>query len=202
MPPRRPRVKTAYHHGNLREDLVTAALEIITHKGAAALTLRRVAKRLGVSQTAPYRHFASKEALLAAVAGQGFAALLTRMQAEVGAAAGPLARYQAICVAYVGFALDHPAHFQVMYASRPEDFDVLPSADPGRSAFRLLIELIVACQQGGLAAPGDPTRVAVEVWAFVHGLATLYLHGLLPHRMERAELRRLAHHTTVFLRGK
>jgi AcrR family transcriptional regulator len=200
MPVRRARIKTAYHHGNLRQDLVTAALQIINRKGVAALTLRGVAKRLGVSQTAPYRHFSSKGALLAGVAAEGFSALLARME-EAVAAAGPdlIARYQATGVTYLRFALEHPAHFTVMYGSRPGDFDVVASAEPARQGLKLLIEIIAECQRAGLAAPGDPSLVAVKVWSFVHGIAVLFLQGFLPRRLGPAQLRGLAAQTTGFL---
>jgi AcrR family transcriptional regulator len=200
MPVRRAHVKTAYHHGNLREDLVTAALQIISRKGPAALTLRAVAERLGVSQTAPYRHFASKGALLAGVAAQGFTTLLERMQKEVAAAGDDLlARYQATGTAYLGFALEHPAHFTVMYGSRPEDFDVVASAEPARRGLKLLVNIVIDCQRAGLAAAGDPQLIAVKVWSFVHGLAVLRLQGFLPRRLDPAGLRALATQTTAFL---
>jgi AcrR family transcriptional regulator len=201
MAVRRAHVKTAYHHGNLRAELVTAALQIISRKGASALTLRAVAQRLGVSQTAPYRHFPSKGALLAAVASEGFSALLERLQAEVAAAGDDLvARYQATGLAYLGFALDHPAHFTVMYGSRPEDFDVVASAEPARRGLRLLTNVIAECQRAGLAAPGDPQVLAVKVWSFVHGMAVLRLQGFLPRRLDRPALEALAKQTTALLR--
>src|SRR4051794_5986910 len=78
----RPRAKRAYHHGNLRADLIGAAVEIIGKHGTSALTLQALADRLGVSQAAPYRHFTNKEALLAAVAVDGFQALLDAVRAE------------------------------------------------------------------------------------------------------------------------
>jgi AcrR family transcriptional regulator len=202
MAVRRTRIKTAYHHGNLREDLVTAAVQLINRGGVAALTLREVAKRLGVSQTAPYRHFPSKEALLAGVAADGFSVLFHRMEEEVAAAGpDPIARYRATSVAYLTFALEHPAHFTVMYGSRPEDFDVVASAEPARRGLRLLIQIVGECQQAGLAAPGDSSLVAVKVWSFVHGLALLYLQGFLPRRLGPDELRSLAAQTTAFLTG-
>jgi AcrR family transcriptional regulator len=201
MPVRRARIKTAYHHGNLRQDLVTAAVQIISRQGPAALTLRGVAKRLGVSQTAPYRHFSSKGALLAGVAADGFSALLARMEREIAEAGTDLiARYQATGVAYLGFALEHPAHFTVMYGSRPEEFDVAGSAAPARQGLRLLVDIIAACQRSGLAAAGDPMVVAVKVWSYVHGIALLHLQGFLPRRLGRDELRRIAAQTTAFLK--
>src|SRR6185295_15273822 len=105
---RRAHVKTAYHHGNLRAELVTVALDIITRLGPDAATLRAVAKRLGVSQTAPYRHFPSKEALLAAVAADGFDALLRSLQAHLDRPGLDVtARYRSVGTAYVELALHH-----------------------------------------------------------------------------------------------
>ena len=119
----RPRAKRAYHHGNLRSDLIGAAVEIIGKHGTSALTLQALADRLAVSQAAPYRHFMNKEALLAAVAVDGFQALLDAVRAEMDAA-GPdvVARYLAIGSGYMRFALSHRAHFQVMYGARPVEF--------------------------------------------------------------------------------
>jgi AcrR family transcriptional regulator len=203
MPVRRARAKKPYHHGNLREALVAEALAIITRKGPAALTLRSVARKLGVTQTAPYRHFASKDALIGAVAAQGFDALLSRVEQEVEASGSePMARFQAIAFAYVDFALKHPAHFDVMYDARNEAVDQGTTvADLGRSAFKLLIDLVVACQDAGLAASGNASRVAVEVWSFVHGLIVLHRNGLLPRSLDETELRQLAGDATLFLRS-
>src|SRR5688500_16694219 len=114
MPPRRP-AKRAYHHGDLRRALLDAALPLVRDGGPEALTLRAVARAAGVSQTAPYRHFADRAALVAAVADEGFERLHARLLAAVTAPERttgrkqetPRAGLQAIAVAYVEFALEH-----------------------------------------------------------------------------------------------
>lgn len=199
MPASTPRVKTGYHHGNLRQDLVAAALEIINRRGPQGLTLREVAKRLGVTAAAPYRHFESKEALLSAVATDGFTTLLEGMQvALTEAGPEPLARYEAMAVGYVRFATAHPDHFRVMYGPEVDFEDV--AVPQRRAAFRLLTDAVVACQDAGLAVPANPGAIANKAWAYAHGLVTLYLHGLLPRSIDIPALIDLARHIRVFLR--
>jgi AcrR family transcriptional regulator len=113
---RRPR----YHHGNLPQALRDAALALINEAGADALTLRGAAKRAGVSQAAPYRHFRNKEALLAAVAEEGFRAMAEAMGRRAAPhRADPAGRLRALGRAYVEFATRHPAHFRVMFGRVP-----------------------------------------------------------------------------------
>lgn len=196
----RPRAKRAYHHGNLRSDLIGAAVEIIGKHGTSALTLQALANRLGVSQAAPYRHFINKEALLAAVAVDGFQALLDAVRAEMDAAgADVVARYLAIGAGYMRFALSHRAHFQVMYGARPVEFNLGAVADAGRAAFKLLVDAIVACQSAGRAAAGDPTWIAVQTWSLVHGQVVLYSHHLLPRKVGPERLLAMASQMSVFL---
>jgi AcrR family transcriptional regulator len=200
MPQYRPKPRQRYHHGNLRDELVAAAVAILESEGVAALTLRAVAKRLRVSQTAPYRHFASKELLLVAVATEGFDSLLTaihRRLAELGN--DPVARYVTIGVVYLDFALTHRAHFRVMYASRPLEFGTGPVADAGRTAFRLFSDCIVDCQRAGLARSGNAAAIAVQAWAYVYGLIGLYLEGLLPRSMGEDAVTELVRGMTLFL---
>jgi AcrR family transcriptional regulator len=197
---RRVRTKSSYHHGNLRHDLVGAALQIIDRDGLAPLTLRAVAARLGVSAPATYRHFASKEALLAAVAAEGFASLLERTRAAMAAAGdAPIERFLSVAAAYVRFGLEHAAHFQVMYGPRPAEFEAGVVAAAGREAFKLFIGTIVACQRAGVAAPGDPVRVAVEAWSYAHGLVMLHLHRLLPRAVDDRVVQEMAPRIRIFL---
>jgi AcrR family transcriptional regulator len=197
---RRVRTKSGYHHGNLRHDLVAAALQIIDREGPAALTLRAVAARLGVSAPATYRHFASKEGLLAAVAAEGFASLLERARAAMAAAGdAPVERYLSVAATYVRFGLEHAAHFQVMYGPRPAEFEVGVVAAAGREAFKLFLGTIIDCQRAGVAAPGDPVRVAVEAWSYAHGLVMLHLHGLLPRAVKDRVVQAMALRIRVFL---
>jgi AcrR family transcriptional regulator len=113
--PRKPPKKQAYHHGNLRQAMVDASLQAIAELGPEAFTLREAARRAGVSPAAPYRHFADKDALLAAVAAEAAA----RLQADVLAAQAvappdPVSQFRALGIAYVRFAVAHPAHYRVI----------------------------------------------------------------------------------------
>jgi AcrR family transcriptional regulator len=195
----RAKVKKAYHHGNLRRDLVSAALEIINKSGPEALTLRSVGQRLGVSQAAPYRHFASKEALLGAVAAEGFVTLLEQVRATMQAAGpAPIARYEAIATAYMRFTLEYPDHFRVMYGPQVQFEDV--AVPERREAFKLLTDAIEACQAAGLARPGPSRSIAIEAWSYAHGLATLYLHGLLHRSIGEDAVLEMVRHISLFLR--
>lgn len=197
----RPKAKGArYHHGDLRNKLVATAVAIIETEGAEALTLRSVAKRLGVSQTAPYRHFDSKELLLAAVGAQGFGSMLEQIRQRLEVTGpDPKKRYIEVGVAYLNFALTHRAHFRVMYANRSAEFSEGPVADAGRNAFKLFVETVVACQRAGAARTGDPSEIAIEAWAYVHGLISLHLEGLLPQRMRDDAVTQLVRRMSVFL---
>src|SRR5437870_4008576 len=115
-PLRNVRRKRHYHHGGLRRAMIDAALRLVETGGSQALTLRAAARLAGVSQAAPYRHFANKEALLAGVAEEGFHVLATAMRE--GAAArrqGAIERMRALGLSYVEFATSHPSHFRVMF---------------------------------------------------------------------------------------
>jgi AcrR family transcriptional regulator len=198
MPPRPPRVKKSYHHGNLRRDLVAAALEIINRRGPDGLTLRAVAARLGVTPTASYRHFASKSALLAAVASDGFTRMLEGMREAIAQAGpDPLARYEALAVGYVHFATAHPDHFRVMYGPQVDFDDV--AVPERRVAFKMLTDAIEACQVARLASPGDARAIANQAWAYAHGLVTLHSHGILHRSIDVPKLIELARDIRAFL---
>ncbi|HEX6277870.1 MAG TPA: TetR/AcrR family transcriptional regulator [Polyangiaceae bacterium] len=200
-PTLKPKPKDRYHHGNLRHELVTGAVAIIERDGVDALTLRSVAKRLRVSQTAPYRHFESKELLLAAVAADGFGSLLLAIEERLARLPpDPVARFLEVGAAYFDFARSHPAHFRVMYGPRPSEFGTGPVADAGRTAFRRFVEIIVECQRAGRADTGDPTSIAVGAWGYVYGVTCLYLDGLLPRRFDDAAVVALIRDMRGFLR--
>lgn len=186
----------SYHHGDLRRALLDAALEMVRTEGAAQVALREVARRAGVSHTAPYRHFESREALLAAVAEEGMHRLEAALRAAADAAGGPIEALQATGVAYVTFALEHPAHFRVMFgpggsgACYPE----LVAASQG--AFGVLVSTLEACVAAGVVVERPAAELALTAWATVHGLAQLLLDGLL---REAGEPRRLAEMVTARL---
>lgn len=177
---RRPRsAPLPYHHGDLREGLVEAALAILGKGSAAALTLRAAAREAGVSPAAPYRHFADRDALVAAVAERGFAALFNRMRAAASRAqASPERGLQEIAIAYLRFALERPAEYRVMFG--PELSDRARHATLQQTStrvFSLLVEGIAGLQRAGRVRAGDVHAMALSAWALVHGLAMLAIDG-------------------------
>jgi len=168
-----------YHHGNLREALVDAALTLIAEKGASALTLREVARRSGVSHAAPYRHFADKNALVAAVAEEGFRLQQEAIAEVVADAEDPVDALRRSGRAYLRFALAHPAHYRVMFGRKVEHEANEALAQTARGAFaqlRLLVESGIAA---GALVEEEPEAIARVLWAQVHGLTMLILDGLL-----------------------
>jgi AcrR family transcriptional regulator len=179
QPPR----KRPYHHGDLRRALLDAALALVATEGTHALSLREVARRAEVSHTAPYRHFASREALLAAVAEEGFRQLRASMLEQVAqVGADPTERLRASGVGYVLFAVTYPAHFRVMFGPELLVQSDYPSlAEAGTGAFQVLIDLIVEGQTAGELQAGDPQPLALTCWSITHGLSMLLIDRQLEH---------------------
>jgi AcrR family transcriptional regulator len=179
---RQPR-KRPYHHGDLRRALLDAALALVATEGTHAISLREVARRAEVSHTAPYRHFASREALLAAVAEEGFRQLRASMVEQVAQAGpDPTERLRASGVGYVLFAVTYPAHFRVMFGPELLDqSDYLSLAEAGTGAFQVLIDLIVEGQAAGQLRAGDPQPLALTCWSLTHGLSMLLIDRQLEH---------------------
>jgi AcrR family transcriptional regulator len=175
MPAKRP-----YHHTELKQTLLDAAVALIAEVGPQAFTLREVARRAGVSHNAPYRHFTDKDDLLAAVAAQGFDRLTESMQKSMLKGHTAAERLRLAGRGYVQFALSWPQHILVMFdgprvqAPRPEH------AAAARRAFQTLLDAIAAVQSEGALPKGDPQAYAVVAWAGVHGLAKLAISGRLP----------------------
>lgn len=189
-----------YHHGNLRQALLDAARDLVEREGAEALTLRAAARRAGVSQAAPYRHFADKRALLAGVAEEGFRALADGMRRAAAAhAADPLGRLQALGLAYVGFATGHPSHFRVMFGRELADRSPYPSLEEAAAeAFGLLVDGVAECQRAGHVRAGEPRDLALAAWSAIHGLSALVVDGQLL-RLEAREAYELAQSVTTAL---
>lgn len=165
--------KRTYHHGNLRAALVEAGLDLIAEKGVRAFTLREIGSRVGVSRMAAYRHFADKQDLLAAICEMGFQAFGDALeQARTNAPPGPGEQLKALAAAYVRFATEHRAHFEVMFGTGQPDHKPHHSEASKRS-FRILEETIREGQQQGEIRPGDPVQLARAVWSMVHGVSLL-----------------------------
>jgi AcrR family transcriptional regulator len=171
-----------YHHGDLRRALIEAAIDLVGTQGPSGLTLREAARRAGVTHAAPYRHFADKEALLAAVAEEGFISLRAVIEQVVASSTG-IAQLEGIGVAYVRFARAHPSQFRVMFGAEIGDKRRYPSLiEADQSVFDVLTGAIRAAQERGELVPGNPARMGMVTWSMLHGVAALVVDG----QMERA----------------
>ena len=175
MPGKRP-----YHHGNLRETLLAAALEVIAEAGPQAFTLREMARRAGVSHNAPYRHFHDKNELLAAVAAQGFEKLTATMKRAAARGLTATDRLRLCGRGYVDFAQRWPQHFLVMFDLPVNGAEYPEYAAAGTQAFQTLLDSILQCQEAGALPPGDPSPMALASWSMVHGVAKLAIGRRLP----------------------
>ena len=169
--------KRPYHHGDLRSALLEHAVRILRTEGLEALTLRAVARAAGVSQTAPYRHFADRRALMGAIAADGFREL-NRAMGEAMATDRGRAGFKGVAVAYVRFALANPALYHVMFGPEVANTSDLPELrGAARSALGFVQAGLEQLQTAGLVKPGDAAIMAVSLWAALHGLVSLILDG-------------------------
>ncbi|MET9260695.1 TetR/AcrR family transcriptional regulator [Amycolatopsis sp. NPDC004079] len=160
-----------YHHGDLRQAVLTAAVEVLGDSGPAAVNLRDLARRVGVSHAAPAHHFGDRSGLLTAVAAQGFDLLADTLE-ELP----PSSDLLDAGVAYVSFAVEHRAHFEVMF--RPE---LLRADDPDlRAAQERSNQALDWAIAGFRDGSVDPVVAGAAAWSLVHGFATLWLQRALP----------------------
>lgn len=174
-----------YHHGDLRRALVAAARALLEEAGPEALSLRDVARRVGVSHNAPYRHFPTKQALLAAVAAEGFATLSARMTA-LSVAPGPTAPPGPAAPpglaggfrCYLGFAREQPGLFRLMFEGTGKSADpaLRTESEQAYDGLRRAVHRI---------APGADRAAVVATWAQLHGLALLVIAGQLADDLVR-----------------
>lgn len=163
-----------YHHGNLRHDLLAMGECVLAEQGAGGLSLREVARRLQVSHNAPYKHFPTREALLAGMAEAGFEILAERL-ARAGDGLDDVAAMAARGLAYVTFALERPAVFRLMFSG---EIDRAAFPDLQARASETLHAVVGRIHRAfGEAALEEATLGA---WAFVHGLTSLMLDGQVP----------------------
>jgi AcrR family transcriptional regulator len=179
MIPTRP----TYHHGDLRNSLIRAALVLVAERGVEGFSLREAARTVGVSASACYRHFADREELLAAVAHEGLDTLAEEMRVAAAAHEGPTAfdavrRFWDYSEAYLHFAIAHPAHFRVMHAVPKSEHsrEIMLPRTPALLA-QSAMEALVAT---GAVAPEVAGRALLAIWTSLHGLASLAVGGQLP----------------------
>jgi AcrR family transcriptional regulator len=165
--------KKPYHHGDLRQSLISEGLRMLGERDADSLSLRELARAVGVSATSVYRHFPDKEALMTALALEGLAQLGAAQRTASEAVGGGAAGFRETGRAYVRFALANPALFRLIFAS-PALLVGGVKSDLGSEAHDLLqANAAAAAARGG----GKPEVQAVQAWALVHGLAMLMLDG-------------------------
>jgi AcrR family transcriptional regulator len=172
-----------YHHGDLRNALVEAAVELARQGGPGAIVLREAARRVGVSATAAYRHFGSLPELVEAVAGECLAALARSMEAELAdyaptgiPAQDAVAAMRAVGRGYVHFATEEPGLFATAFSGVKEHAN--PVGASGLSAWGLLERALDGLVDAGVMAAADRTAAATMAWAVVHGLSELFLGPL------------------------
>ena len=173
-----------YHHPDLREAMIRVAQELLESEGPSSWTVRAAARIAGVSSGAPYRHFADKDTLLAAVATRGFDDLRTEIERRLeNSGEDPLNRFKAVADAYVNFALARPGRYQIMFGRDILKRDVHPDlcAAADRAFGSLLAEFEGAQAAGLLRSDKAASELAASAWAFIHGLADLLLSGRFNH---------------------
>lgn len=168
-----------YHRENLRATLLELAEATVRSSGVESLSLRQLARDAGVSHAAPSRHFRDRQALLDALAFDGFERLNAMMADAAGSDGSFEARFRALATAYVDFAVENAALLGLMYTAKHAEgaSDALIAA--GQRSMDLAVSLVAAAQAAGQVTPGDSGRIALVVFASVHGVASLATDELL-----------------------
>lgn len=173
--------KKTYHHGDLRNSLVLAAEQLLEEKGVGAVSLRQVAKVAGVSHSAPYRHFADKNALLAGLAVVGFGRLADEMERCVTEQPeDPVKQLAASAEAYVALAISHPQMTNLMFGGVLKKLCYEGALDEeSERAFNGLVKIIQNGQQAGLYIEKESQELALFAWSQAHGFSMLITAGQL-----------------------
>ncbi len=183
--------RETYHHGSLRETLLEAAFETVDSKGVDAVRMRALARAAGVSSAAPFRHFPDRQVLLDAVAARAAEQLDRALDEAAAGCEDALTQFRAMTVAYVRFAAEHPALFELVHSTDAVHGGFLGEVNDER---RLkLIALIIEGQNAGLIPETDPELIALTSEALTHGLARMFVdrHPRVRH-LSSEDARRLA----------
>ena len=171
--------KSSYHHGDLKNALIKAGIEILSKEGVNGLSLRKVARKAGVSHSAPYAHFADKQALVAAIATDGHKKIYDKIAGVMEQYPDdPLRQFVETAWAYVEFGFKEPDHFRITFSGavkKERDYPVL--VEMTAKNFGVLCALVARCQAAGILNSGEPDLVAVGAWGLVHGFVSLIQEG-------------------------
>ena len=172
-----------YHHGDLKNALIKAGVEILAKEGVDGLSLRKVAQKAGVSHSAPYSHFPDKQSLIAAISTEGFNQLYSELQAVAEQYKDNPKRQLVDGVqAYVQFAMNNVDTFKIMFSGILEKEKEYPSfVEVSRKTFELVVGIVRACQDAGVLRSTSPEMMAIAVWGQVHGIVSLALEGQISH---------------------
>lgn len=168
-----PSRRTSYHHGALRDALLDGARTMLAERGPEGFSLSALARRVGVSTAAPYRHFADRDAIFDELADEGYRIFGRGLRDAVEQSSGSADAIRRIGVAYLTFAAEHPATFQIMF----QDRGGRPAVE-GPPTFATLVDTVARAQRdGALPADQPPHVLSRTVWATLHGLAVLDARG-------------------------
>ena len=172
-----------YHHGDLKNALIKAGVEILSKEGIEGLSLRKVAQRAGVSHSAPYSHFPDKQSLIAAISTEGFNQLYAELDAAVLAyPKSPKKQLQQGALAYLHFALNNTDTFKIMFSGVLEKEKEHPAfVEISHKTFQRVVDVVRACQEVGIMRASSPEMMAVAAWGQVHGIVSLALEGQISH---------------------
>jgi len=193
------RTKTAYHHGGLREALTGAAFQLVCEHGAEQFTVADACRLAGVSTAAPYKHFRDRDEILEAVVSMAFEVMTDlSMQAVARHGAGTLDGISAMGEAYIEFATEHQYLFRLMFGQNPAINSAENVVAEGRECFAKVIEQVALfCIHNDVG--GDPTEIAARLWTFVHGAASLTIHGDYDKVVPDLNVKHMVRETTPIL---
>jgi AcrR family transcriptional regulator len=170
-----------YHHGDLKNSLIKAGIDILSKEGVSGLSLRKVARKAGVSHAAPYAHFTDKQALIAAIALDGHGKVHTRLEEVVAQYPNePLNQLMQLAWAYMQFGLEAPAHYKITFSGLIENEKNYPElVEVARKSLESLKKIVADCQAAGILDPSEYELeiVAISLWGLIHGLVTLVIEN-------------------------
>ena len=176
-----------YHHGDLKNALIQAGIEILSKEGVDGLSLRKTARKAGVSHAAPYAHFADKQALIAAIALDGYGKIYARIEEVVTQYPNdPLKQLLRSAWAYMQFGLETPAHYKITFSGLIENEKNYPElVEVTRKSLTALQKIIADCQAAGILSPSEYTVEvdAISLWGLIHGLVLLVIEGQIPSNL-------------------
>ncbi len=202
-PRRAPGGDKSYHHGDLKQALLKTSVGIIEKEGLGGLTLQKAARRQGVSAAAVYRHYGSKEDLLAAIAAQGFILLRDSIRETLANRPRDTRQLFRRSVSnYIDLAISKPNHYELMFGGTIPDQRLYPELEAaGREAFDELLATVRICQSEGLFKKRKPILMAFHVWSLMHGFIMLHIARHTPFPVDQpGQLERLTGLMVQFLR--